>query len=470
MTPSHKGNESLSMSNWNNYLEDNKERFLGELMEFLKIPSISALPESAEDVQKAAEWLATRMTRAGIEDVAIMPTGGHPTVFGQWLHAPDKPTVLIYGHFDTQPVDPLDAWDTPPFEPTLKGDRLYARGSTDDKGHMFAPILAVEALLSTQGKLPINVKFMFEGEEESGSPNLNRFMEDNRELLASDLVISADSIQYSKDQPALLLSWKGMCKLQVNVFGPKRELHSGIYGGAVQNPIAALAHILDTMRTTDGAILVEGFYDDVVPLKDEIREQFASIPNDDDVIQSESGVPELVVESGFTAREATWARPTLEINGIWGGFTGEGSKTIIPTAAHAKISCRLVPNQDPERILSVIQEHIAKVAPVGIRCEVEIQDEGTKAYLMPMDHPVLPLASEVLEELYGKKPYLTRAGGTLPICASCLEILGTYSLMFGFILNDECAHAPNEFLRLSAFEMGQKAYAMLWEKLANNGL
>jgi acetylornithine deacetylase/succinyl-diaminopimelate desuccinylase-like protein len=458
------------MSDWKQYLVDNQDRFLAELFEYLRIPSVSSLSEHAGDVVRAAEWVADRFKAAGIENVEIMPTGGHPVVYGDWLHAPRNPTVLIYGHFDVQPVDPFDLWVSPPFEPEIRNGRIYARGASDDKGNSLVPILAVEALLKTTDRLPVNVKFLFEGQEEIGSPQLPSFMEEHRERLSSDLVISADGGQYSEEQPGLFIAFKGVCAAQVDVTGPDRDLHSGICGGAVQNPIHALAKILESLRGDDGRITVDGFYDSVIPLTESERRQIGEIPHDDEAYKRWVGVDELFGEAGYTTIERAWARPTLEVNGIWGGFQGEGIKTVLPSEAHAKITCRLVPDQEPALILEAIARHVAVHTPPGVRAAVRALEGSSPPYLMSPDHPGNEVAAEVLTELYGTAPYHVRSGGTLPICSHFRDILGVYSLNFAFGLEDEDIHSPNEFYRLASFEKGQRAYAMLLEKLAERGL
>jgi len=453
------------MLTWKTYLEQNQTRFQDELLDFLRIPSISALPDHAAAVQTAAEWVATCMDAAGIESVEVMPTGGHPVVYGEWLHAPNKPTVLIYGHFDTQPVDPLDLWDHPPFEPHLDGDRIYARGATDDKGNMLVPILAVEALLASEGNLPVNCKFFFEGQEEIGSPQLAGFIADHRDMLACDLVLSADGGQWSKTEPALQMGLRGNCALQIDVRGPARDLHSGTFGGAVQNPIHALVQLLDSMRTPQGKILVEGFYDQVVPLSQEMREQLAAAPFDATTYKADLDIDELFGEPGYTTRERTWIRPTLEVNGIWGGFQGEGTKTVLPSEAHAKITCRLVPDQDPAEVIRCIKAHIEKHKPLGAKVAVDARETACRAYSIPPDHFGIKAAQEVLTELYGVEPYRVRMGGTIPITSLLLRILGAHTVVYAFGLPDERTHAPNEFYRISSFRRGQSAYAMLLEKL-----
>lgn len=312
--------EEARMAAWAEYLEQNQSRFRSELFDLLRIPSISALPEHAGDVRRAAGWTANRLRAAGIEGVEIMETGGHPVVYGEWLHAPGKPTILLYGHFDVQPVDPIDLWTTPPFEPTERDGRLYARGVSDMKANLFLQIISLEAILKTTGKLPVNVKFFYEGQEEIGSPQIPTFLEANRARFAADLVISGDSGQWSEDQPELSVASRGLAALQIDVRGANSDLHSGLYGGAVQNPIHALVALLASMRGPDGRILVEGFYDGVVPLSDEDRARIAAIPFDEAAYKADLGVTELFGEAGYTPRERAWARPTLELNGIWGGF------------------------------------------------------------------------------------------------------------------------------------------------------
>ncbi|HHX65699.1 MAG TPA: dipeptidase, partial [Chloroflexi bacterium] len=389
------------MANWESYLETNRDRFLAELLDYLRIPSISALPEHADDVERAAQWTADRLQAAGMENVCVLPTGGHPVVYADWLHAPDRPTVMIYGHFDVQPVDPLELWDHPPFEPFVHNDRVYARGATDDKGNLLPAIQALEALLHEQGALPVNVKCFFEGQEEIGSPQLPDFVAAHRDLLACDLVLSADGGQLGEDQPALYLGLRGICALQIDVRGPSHDLHSGSYGGAVQNPIHALVEILSSMRGPDGRVQVQGFYDEVVELTAEERAQIARVPFDEGEFKAEVGVQTLFGEAGYSPIERTWIRPTLEVNGIWGGFQGAGSKTVLPAEAHAKITCRLVPHQDPARITQAITDHVRSNTPPGVTVEVTSHDAGAHAYMIPADHPALQATRDVLVELYG---------------------------------------------------------------------
>ncbi|MEM7345377.1 MAG: dipeptidase [Chloroflexota bacterium] len=458
------------MSEWESYLAENQDRFQEELFDFLRIPSISSLPEHAEDVQKAGEWVAQRLEQAGVEGVQILPTGGHPVVYGEWLHAPGKPTILIYGHFDVQPVDPLELWTNPPFEPTLEDGRVYARGASDDKGNMLVPILAVEALLKGEGTAPVNLKFCFEGQEEIGSPQIADFMKNYTDLFACDLVLSSDGGQWSETEPSLLVSLKGVCGIQIDVKGATTDLHSGLYGGTIQNPVHALVRLLDTMRSPDGKILVEGFYDSVVELSDEDRAEIARIPQDEGDYLGDIGLSEPFGEPGYTTLERGWIRPTLEINGIWGGFQGDGIKTVLPNEAHAKITCRLVADQDPAHIRDLLIAHVEKNAPTGVTVEVNPLLIQGKPYAIPPQHPGNEVARSVLEEVYGTKPYYIRSGGSIPICGIFLDQLGVYTVNFAFGLEDERAHAPDEFYRLSSFELGQKAYCKILHQLASQSL
>ena len=450
---------------WQNYLKEYQSRFLEELLDFLSIPSISSLPEHQKDVEDCAQWVANRLEVTGLENISILPTGGHPVVYGEWLKAEDKPTVLIYGHFDTQPVDPLELWDSPPFEPLVTEGKVYARGASDDKGNMLAPILAIESLLKSESELPVNVKVLFEGQEEIGSPQLPEFVRQNKDLLACDLVISADGWQWAEDQPSLLLGLRGLCALEITIKGANGDLHSGAYGGAVQNPIHTLVKILADMRADDGRVLVEGFYEDVQPLSQEDRENIAAVPFDEVAYKSEIGVAELVGETGYSVLERIWTRPTLEVNGIWGGFQGKGVKTVLPNEAHAKITCRLVANQKSQKIANLVKEHVERRLPVGVTVIVELEKSVAQPYLMPTKHPANKSAKDVLENLYGKSALYVRSGGSIPFCGLMLEILGVYTLSFAFGLGDEGAHAPNEFFRLSSFEKAQQAYVMLLKEL-----
>lgn len=454
------------MSEWQRLLAAREEQSLGELLDLLRIPSISSLPAHAGAVREAAEWVAARLARAGLERVEVMATGGHPVVYGEWLHAPGKPTVLIYGHFDTQPVDPLELWTHPPFAPVVEGDRIYARGASDDKGSMFATILAVEALLQGEGALPLNVKFLLEGQEEIGSPQLPGFMDAQRARFACDLAVSADGGQWAEDQPELTLGTRGLCALQVDVTGSAADLHSGIYGGTVQNPIHALVAILAELHDEQGHITVPGFYDSVHILTAEEKAAIAAVPFDSAAYVQRLGVPELFGEEGYSTLERAWARPTLEVNGIWGGFTDAGMKTVLPAQAHAKITCRLVPNQEPGQIAALVRDHIRRLAPPGVTVAVTILQNAALPYWVEAEHPGNVAAVAVLEELYGKAPYQTRSGGSVPLYNLFREYLGVSTVTFGFGLPDENIHSPNEFWRVSSFRRACVAYAMLLHELA----
>lgn len=447
------------------YLESVWPKALEDLREFLRIPSISASSAHAADVGRAARWVADRLARAGVEHVEILPTQLHPVVMGDWLHAPGRPGILVYGHFDTQPVDPEGSWHHPPFEPYVEGDRIYARGATDDKGNMLIPILACEAYLKTTGELPVNVRFLFEGQEEVGSPFLPDFVAEHRERMGASWVVSADGGQFAEDQGALTAGTRGLCAVQIDVSGPSHDLHSGTCGGAVQNPIHALVSILASMRAPDGHVLVEGFYDDVAPLSTEQRRLLARVPFSEGRYAQELGVPELFGEPGYTTLERLGLRPTLEVNGIWGGFAGEGVKTVLPASAHAKVTCRLVPDQDPRVIQERVEAHVKRHAPRGVRVSVRRMPGLARPYAMPLDHPANVAAARVLQEVYGKEPLYLWSGGTVPLYEVFLSQLGIHTVTFAFGLPDERAHAPDEFFRISSMRRGMGAWAHLLASL-----
>lgn len=453
------------MSNWQSYLEENQARFIDELLEFLRIPSISTSPEHAGDVRRAAEWAASRLEAAGLEGVRIISTAGHPVVYGEWLHAPGRPTILIYGHVDVQPPDPLSLWTTQPFEPAIRDGRAYARGASDMKGTLLATIVAVEAHLKTEGTLPVNVKYLFEGEEEIGAPHLPSVLATHPELFACDLAISADGGQWSETEPNITLSTRGGCGLQIDVKGANSDLHSGLYGGAIQNPIHALVHLLDTMHAPDGTIAVDGFYEDVRDFSAKERAQIAQAPYDEAQFLAGLGLTETFGEPGYTTRERIGIRPTLEINGIWGGFQGEGVKTVLPNEAHAKITCRLVVDQDPVKIRDLLTRYIENNAPPGVTVTVQPAALLMKPYMIPADHPGNEALRIVHEQLYGRQPYYHRSGASNAVYGLILEHLGVYTVGLGFILNDENVHAPDEFFRLRSFRRAQKAYCLMLKQL-----
>lgn len=452
---------------WTSYLEQHQPRFVAELLEFVRIPSVSAKPENTADVRRAAEWVARRLGEAGMENIAVLATAGHPVVYGDWLHAgADAPTVLIYGHFDVQPAEPFDQWTTPPFEPAIRDGRVYGRGASDDKGGMLIPILTVEAMLRTSGRLPVNVKLFFEGEEESGSPSLSDFVAANSDRLSADMIFSADGLQWSPDQPQIVDALKGLVGFEIIVTGPRADQHSGLHGGGIANPAMALAQLLASMKSTDGKVTIDGFYDDVVPLSEEDRAAIALIPYDEAAYLAESGAPSTWGEPGYTTRERLWARPMLDVNGLTSGWQGAGSKTIVPARASAKVTCRLVANQRPEHVMQLIRDHIAAHCPPGVTVDVQERAGTAEPFLVPRGHNSSRIAAQVLEEVYGKPVYRTRLGGSIPVMTTLLRHLGVHSTMFGFIHDDENLHAPDEFFRLEAFAKGQIAYGRLLERLA----
>jgi len=451
---------------WRDILRANQPRYLDELVELLRIPSVSTARDSVGDVRRAADWVASRLQRAGMENVEVMPTGEHACVYGDWLHAPGKPTVLIYGHFDVQPADPPGLWDSPPFEPVIKDGRIYARGASDMKGNLILSLVAIEAVLAANGRLPVNVKFLFEGQEEIGSRDLGPLVVANHARLACDLILSADGGQWTETEPALWMGIKGMCALQIDVETAALDLHSGVFGGSIPNANHALVELLSTLRDHEGRILVEGFFDRVKPLSAAERQAIGAVPFDPAVHQAELGVDALIGEPGYSTYERAWARPTLEVNGLWGGYQGDGVKTVIPAKAHAKITCRLVPDQDPEAVLARLEAHVKRHAPAGARVTVTRHGSRALPYQIPRDHPGVKIAAGVLQEAYGRPPYFVRVGGSLPITAMFLQELKAYTVMLGFGQLDERAHSPNEFMRLANFERGQVVYARMLERLS----
>ena len=451
---------------WVDYLQENEARFVGELLDFVRIPSVSAAADHVGDVVKAGEWVVERLESAGIEHVQMFPTAGHPVVYGDWLHAgPDKLTVLIYGHFDVQPAEPFDLWQSPPFAPEIRDDKVWGRGASDDKGGMLIPILSAEALLKTTGRLPVNVKFFFEGQEEIGSPDLAPFIAANRALLKADMIFSADGNQWSVDEPCLITGLKGLVACEVTVTGAKSDQHSGMQGGGIANPILGLAQIIAAMKGADGKITVPGFYADVVDLTAEDRAAIARVPFDEAQYIADLGIPDVFGEVGYTTRERLWARPTFELNGIWGGYSGKGIKTVLPAEARAKITCRLVANQKPDAIFALLKAHIEANCPRGLRVTVDRLAGSADPFLTPVGHNALAVAGEVLTEVYGRAPYITRAGGSIPVMTMLLKELGVHATVFAFGLPDENLHAPNEFFRLANFRTGMLAYAKLLERL-----
>ena len=435
------------------YFTSHREAHLNELKEFLRIPSISSLSEHKEDIQEAAKWLVKAFEKLNLENISITQTAGHPVVYADWLHAEGKPTILFYGHYDVQPVDPLHLWESEPFNPTIRDNKLFARGASDDKGQVFMHLKMIEALFATTGTLPVNVKFIYEGEEEIGSPNLPAFVEEHKEKLAADLIVISDTGLYGPGKPAVCYGLRGLTGLQIDVRGAKGDLHSGLYGGGVQNAIHALAEILASFRDEHGTIQVEGFYDKVLPLTVEEREAYKALGFNEEDVKEEVGVKELFGEAGYSYLEQTWARPTLEVNGVFGGFSGEGIKTVLPAEAGAKITCRLVPNQEPEEIVALLRAHIEKHKPTGVEVTISEFDKG-RPYLTPFDHPLIQAAGRSYEKVYNVPTAYTRGGGSIPIVAAFDEILKLPIVLMGFGLSSENFHAPNEHFHLENFDKG----------------
>ena len=451
-----------------NFLQNAQSRQLAELSEWLRIPSVSTQSQHKEDVKRAADWLARKMTAIGLQNVEVIRAGGHPIVYGDWLHAgAAAPTVLIYGHYDVQPVDPLELWHSPPFEPSVRGEDLFARGASDDKGQLFAHVAAVEALLSTYGELPVNVKFLVEGEEEVGSRALTAYLPSETEKLAADVCLISDTHILAPDLPLIIYGLRGMWAGEIIVRGPSQDLHSGMFGGAVHNPNQALCALLAQLHDSAGRITVPGFYDDVQALSAKERTALAQVPYDEEKLIQESGVPAAWGEDGFTVTERIGARPTLEINGIWGGFIGDGFKTVIPAEAHAKVSCRLVPDQQSSAIGPLIEQFLRHIAPPTVEVTVNTLQHAP-ATVVPLDVPEMKSAARAYARVFGAEPVFSREGGTIPIATVVQEALGIPILFMGFGLPDDNLHAPNEKLHLPNFYRGIRVGIALMEELISS--
>lgn len=457
--------ESIDSSAFEAHLDAGRDARLESYQAFLRIPSISALPEHAPDCRRAAGWLAERLSEAGIEHVEVAETGGHPVVTGDWLHAEGAPTVLVYGHYDVQPVDPLDLWVSPPFEPVVDGDRIVGRGAADDKGQIHAHVMAAAALLATRGALPVNVKYVFEGEEESSSVHLDAWLAANRDRLQADVAIISDTGFFDGNIPAVTVSLRGLMYTQIDVVGSTVDLHSGGYGGAVHNPALALAQILAALKGPDGRVRIPGFYDEVVELTETERAAMAALPFDEEAYRASIGVPALVGEVGYTTLERRATRPTLDVNGMWGGFQGSGAKTIIPAHAHAKVSCRLVAAQDPAVIFERFRAFVMEISPPGVTVSVLELGLGRPS-VVPVDHPVAQAAARALESTFGQAPVFIREGGSIPVSASFETILGLPVVLLGFAQPHENAHAPNEWMDLRNYEGAIRAIARTFEEIA----
>ena len=446
------------------FIRQNEQRFLDELKDFIRIPSISTLPEHKPDVDRAAGFVAGSLKKAGLENVEIIPTAKHPLVYADWLHAPGKPTVLCYGHYDVQPPDPVELWHTPPFEPTERDGNLYARGSADDKGQMYMHIKAVEALFAVHGKLPINVKFLVEGEEEVGGESVAKYVAENKSKLKADVALVSDTSLYADGIPTLCTGLRGLVYTEIEANGPKRDLHSGLYGGAAPNPIFALIELIAKMKDASGKILIPGMYDDVAEPAPAEKKSWASLPFDEkEFLAKEVGSSQLTGESDRTVLERVWSRPTLEVHGIAGGFTAAGAKTVIPAKATAKVSIRLVPNQDPGKIVAAYKKFVKDNTPAGITTEVRMLSAGPAVVVNP-DHPAIATASKVFAEMLGRPTVFIRSGGSVPIVGDFANHLGIPTVMMGWGLPDDGLHSPNEKYKISNFYNGIMTIAHFFEQ------
>jgi acetylornithine deacetylase/succinyl-diaminopimelate desuccinylase-like protein len=435
------------------YAQEHRALFLEDLKTFVRIPSISTDSEAKPEMQHAAEWVSQKLRALGMEHVAIYPTKGHPVVYGDLLKAgPDKPTVLLYGHYDVQPAEPLELWQSPPFEPEQRGDNLFGRGASDMKGQVIATIKAIESLVNN-GSFPVNLKYIIEGEEEVGSANLEKFIADHKELLASDFALNPDAGMIAWDTPTITYGLRGMAYFELRVYGPDHDLHSGLYGGIVHNPAQVLCELIAGMHDTQGHITLPGYYDSVLPISDEERAEFARLPMNEAYYLEQTGAPVLFGEAGYTPVERVGGRPTLEVNGLLSGFTGKGSKTVLPAMAMAKISMRLVPNQRPEEVSQQLLKYLEAHAPATIRYEVEIVNSGLPS-VTNRNLPAVSALSDAMERVFGTRPVYRREGGSIPVTAQISEILGIDSVLTGFGLPDDNLHAPNEKIHLPTFYRG----------------
>lgn len=440
------------MQTWKDYQEKNKDRFLEELLQLLRIPSISAKTEYKQDLVACAEAVKQRMLDAGADKAELYPTEGHPVVYGEKIIDPAKPTVLVYGHYDVQPPEPLELWHSGPFEPVIKDEKIFARGSCDDKGQFYMHVKAFETMMQT-GTMETNIKFIIEGEEEVGSPNLGKFVAQNKELLKADVILISDTAMISLQNPSIDIGVRGLSYIEVEVTGPNRDLHSGVYGGAVANPITILAKMIATCHDENNHVTIRGFYDDVVESTTEERKLMAAAPYNEDEYKKDLGVKELWGEKGFTTNERTGIRPTLELNGIWGGYQGEGAKTVLPSKATAKISARLVPNQSSEKITKMLLDYFKSIAPANVTVNA-FEHHGGEPYMTPIDSKAYQAAAKAMETTFGKKPIPVRGGGSIPICSLFEKELGIKVVFLGFGLDSDNLHSPNEKFDLANFYKG----------------
>jgi acetylornithine deacetylase/succinyl-diaminopimelate desuccinylase-like protein len=450
------------------YIDANRERFVEELVDWVRIPSVSSDPQHVPDLRRSAEHLAERLRALRAGRVEVWPTPGHPAVFAEWLGAPGKPTLLVYGHHDVQPVDPLGEWVTPPFEPAVREGRLWGRGVVDDKGQVFIHVKAIESFLETAGRLPINLRLIVEGEEEVGSANLDSLLRTHAADLAADFVCVSDTAMFGRNIPSLCVGLRGLSYVEVHVDGPALDLHSGTFGGGVLNPLNALAKMIASLHDDAGRVTVPGFYDDVVALTARERAEIAALPFDEAEWLRSTGAPSTWGEAGYSTLERVWARPTLDCCGMGGGFQGEGAKTIVPARAMAKLSSRLVPNQEPDDIARKLSEHLSRIAPAGVRVRVNFL-HGGRPYLAPTDHPIYEIAKRAFSRAFGKPTVFMREGGSIPFVRTIADATGKPCLLMGFGQPDENAHAPNEWLSLENFHLGIKSAAYLYDEMASMG-
>ena len=449
------------------YLNANHDRILAELIEFAAIPSVSTDPAHAADMEAAAQWVATKLASAGPITVQTIATPGNPVVCGEWLGAPGKLTVLVYGHYDVQPADPLNKWHSAPFTPTVRDARLYARGVSDDKGPMLIPIKVAESFFVNVGALPVNVKFMFEGEEEIGSRHLEDFITQHKELLAADVVLSADGAMWRIDEPSLTVSSRGLAGLELTLTAATKDLHSGRHGGSVANPLHAMARLIASLHDDTGRIAVDGFYDSVRELTAAERTAITALPFVEANYLKQVGAPSTFGEPGYSTLERQWTRPTIEVNGMWGGYEGPGQKTVIPSEAHAKITCRLVPDQDPDDVLASVAHHLETHVPPGTTLSIVKEDHGARPSLIESNHVALRAADTALFDTYGVRPLIVRMGGTVPISELFKRHMGLDTVFFSFSTADEDYHAPNEFFRIHRLHEGLEAWARYWTILGD---
>lgn len=445
------------------YLRQHRARHERELVDFVRLPSVSAKSEHREDIQRTAEWLVERLLEAGMQTAEILPTGGHPIVVSEWRSAPGAPTLLVYGHYDVQPPEPLEEWDSPPFEPEVRDGRLYGRGAVDDKGQLYLYVKAVEAHIATNGALPVNLVFLIEGEEEVGSVHLEDFLVENRERLACDAVLISDTGMFAPGLPSITTGLRGLAYLEVYVRGPETDLHSGTYGGAVVNPANALARIIAQLHDDRGRVTVPGFYDDVVESTDADRGRIAALPFEEEGLRAEVGAPALDGERGYSTLERLWTRPTLDVNGLLSGYTGEGAKTVLPATAMAKISMRLVPEQSHRDIAAKFTRHVRSLAPRGVTVDV-VELHGGEPWHADPKHPIFECAAAALQDAFGREPVFIREGGSIPIVRAFEQTLDAPVVLIGFALPGSKTHAPNEWFSLENFSRGTEALARLFDR------